>query len=125
MGKIRQIELNKDNIRLVDAEFDEKGISFYVETWFDVDKYFGTDTKDDENAWINMYLVWTPSTDKFKATYTINTPYSDEEFDWKLTDDEKKLFKSAIEDYARDFCENATLDEFVTDYELAMLDDTE
>ena len=72
-----------------------------------------------------MYLVWTPSTDKFKATYTINTPYSDEEFDWELTEDEKKLFKSAIEDYARDFCENATLDEFVTDYELALLDDNE
>lgn len=123
MEKSRQIELNKDSIRLMDAEFEKEGISFYVETWFDVDKYFGTNTKDDENVWINMYLVWTPSTDKFKASYTINTPYGDEEFDWKLTDDEKKLFKSAIEDYARDFCENATLDEFVTDYELAMLDE--
>ena len=57
--------------------------------------------------------------------YVYRLLHSDEEFDWKLTEDEKKLFKSAIEDYARDFCENATLDEFITDYELAMLDDNE
>lgn len=102
MGKARQIELKPDDITAIDPEYDETGISFYLETWFDVDKYFGTETEDDEDVWINFYVFWNPDTDKYKALYTINSPDGNEEFAWDLTDEDIKVIKSAIEDYAKE-----------------------
>ena len=37
----------------VDGE-DATEITAYIETWFDVDKKFGTSTKDDDDVWLNV-----------------------------------------------------------------------
>lgn len=101
MGKARQIELKADDIKAIDPMFDGDGINFYLETWFDVDKYFGTETEDDEDVWINFYVFWNPDKDTYKALYTINGPDKEEEFAWDLTDEDIQVIKSAIEDYAK------------------------
>lgn len=115
MGKARQIELKADDIRAIDPEYDENtGISFYLETWFDVDKYFGTETEDDDDVWINFYVTWKPDTDTYKALYTINSPDGDEEFEWELTDEDIRVIKLAIEDYAKS--EFGGIDGLIEDY---------
>lgn len=102
MRKARQIELKADDIKAIDPEYYNDGINFYLETWFDVDKYFGTETEDDENVWINFYVTWNPDTDTYKASYTIVSPDEDKEFSWELIDEDIKAIKSAIEDYAKE-----------------------
>lgn len=48
------LELNRDNI-VVDPDFDiEDGkITAYLETWFDVDRKFGTHTADRDDEWLS------------------------------------------------------------------------
>ncbi|HCA28211.1 MAG TPA: hypothetical protein DEP23_00795 [Ruminococcaceae bacterium] len=33
-------------------------VTAYVETWFDVDKKFGTHTADDDDVWLNLYAKY-------------------------------------------------------------------
>ena len=102
MGKARQIELKAEDITAIEPEYYNDEINFYLETWFDVDKYFGTETEDNDMMWVNFYVTWNPNTDTYKASYTLVSPDGDEEFEWELTDEDIKVIKSAIEDYAEE-----------------------
>ena len=105
MGKQRQIDLKEDNVRLMEPEFvvNQPAIEFYVETWFDTDKYFGTEVNDDDDLWINMYLRYNYETGKLSAIYIIvDSNKGDQDFDWELTADEEKMFKKLLDEYAQD-----------------------
>ena len=46
-------------------------ISTYLETWFDVDKRFGTSTRDSDD-YINLYAIYKPRTRKLEVIYFIH-----------------------------------------------------
>lgn len=71
-GEFERIDLAADpDIQISD---DGRKIEFYLETWFDVDAKFGTDTRYDDDAWINLYAVYDPYTQALEVMYIIDRP---------------------------------------------------
>lgn len=71
-------------------------ITAYLETWFDVDKKFGTNTKDDDDVWLNMYAKYNPFDDTLRIECEIDKPKGSEYFDYTPTEAEEKLIKDMI-----------------------------
>lgn len=73
-------------------------ISAYIETWFDVDAKFGTQTRDRDDAWVNLYAIYNPVNRTLRLEYFVDTdetvlgPY-----DYKPTESEKAVFIEMIE----------------------------
>ena len=66
----------------------------------DVDKYFGTKTRNDPSAWVNFYTFWhfdNPA--EITARMVLNGDDSCEEKEWELTQEEKEFFHKMMEDY--------------------------
>lgn len=108
----RLIELNEDNIKAEDEILLEENNYYNVqyECWFDVDKYFGTNTNDDEDTWINFYVnfypklvddnvIWT-----LKPVVILNGKDTCEELDWKLTQEEETLLLMLASKHCVDEC---------------------
>lgn len=58
-----------DIVVLRDMEIDDESgqeIIAYLETWFDVDKKFGTDTASDDEKWLNLYAKYNPFADTLR-----------------------------------------------------------
>jgi hypothetical protein len=102
--KPRQIDITKEDVRCCD-ELVIWGdhIDAIYELWFEVDKYFGTETQDDDDTWINFYTNWYPD-GTMKACYVLDSSNSSEEFDWELTDEEKEFFINKMEEYCQQCC---------------------
>jgi len=93
-------ELERKDI-VVDRDMDvdcENAIEItaYLETWFDVDKKFGTNTKDDDDVWLNMYAKYNPFDDSLRIECEIDKPQGSEYFDYTPTEAEAKLIKDMI-----------------------------
>ena len=93
-------ELERKDI-VVDRDMDvdcenATEITAYLETWFDVDKKFGTSTKDDDDVWLNMYAKYNPFDDTLRIECEIDKPKGSEYFDYMPTEAEKKLIKDMI-----------------------------
>ena len=71
-------------------------ITAYLETWFDVDKKFGTNTKADDDVWLNMYAKYNPFDDSLIIECEIDKPKGSEYFDYTPTETEEKLIKDMI-----------------------------
>ena len=71
-------------------------ITAYLETWFDVDKKFGTNTKDDDDVWLNMYAKYNPFDDTLRIECEIDKPKGSEYFDYTSTEAEERLIKDMI-----------------------------
>ena len=71
-------------------------ITAYLETWFDVDKKFGINTKDDDDVWLNMYAKYNPFDDSLRIECEIDRPKGSEYFDYTPTETEAKLIKDMI-----------------------------
>lgn len=109
--KERQIDITKQDIRCCDElVINSDNIEAAYELWFDVDKYFGTDTKFDDNTWINFYTYWYPDGDVL-AEYFIDSPEKCTVVEWVLTKEEKAFFLKLMEDYCQEK-EGKTLAEF-------------
>lgn len=76
---------------------DSDSLSFAWETWFDVDKYFGTNTRDDDSIWINFYTRWFENGDVL-ADFAI-VGEEDIICKWELTDEEKEFLTKKMEEY--------------------------
>lgn len=111
-------ELTRDDIAIdndfeVDCETGQE-ITAYVETWFDVDKKFGTDTSD-EDVWLNMYAMYNPFKDTLKVECVVDKPLESESFDYEPTESETQLIKDMITEKLQnrygvtpqDFCRDA------------------
>lgn len=100
--RMREIDITKQDIRCWDVLLpneDNSAIEATYELWFDVDAYFGTNTKNDEVTWINFYTAWYPETDEIKAHYVVDREHGMEKHEWELTNEEKEFFKSKMEQY--------------------------
>ncbi len=93
-------ELERKDI-VVDRDMDvdcenATEITAYLETWFDVDKKFGTNTKDDDDVWLNMYAKYNPFDDSLRIECEIDKPKGSEYFNYTPTEAEAKLIKDMI-----------------------------
>ena len=89
-------------------------ITCYLETWFDVDKKFGTNTAADDDKWLNLYAKYDPFADTLRLEFTVTTADSCEEGEYVPTVAESQLIKDMIaeklrEEYGqtpKEFCED-------------------
>ena len=94
-------DLTRNDIAIgPDVEVDtETGlVTAYVETWFDVDKKFGTHTKDDDNTLVNFYIYYCPQTGNLSTEYVVSRNLKDEVHSYIPTESEKKLFVEMMEE---------------------------
>lgn len=95
------INLLEQDIRCCDEiTEEEESFSFTYELWFDVDSYFGTQTKDYDDTWINFYTMYYPETKSVEAIMCIDTDGSNETYSWQLTEAEKEFLLSLMKNYA-------------------------
>ena len=100
-------ELDRNSIRIDrDMEVDSdigKEIHVYIETWFDVDRKFGTDTASDDDTWLNMYGFYNPFDDTLRIECVIDTGDDKSScFDYAPTENEAKLIKEMIAEKIRE-----------------------
>ena len=94
---------------------DGQEIGVYLETWFDVDAKFGTNTRGDEDTWINVYASYNPYSGSLSIEYVIDRPKEHEYFQYTPTKGEKdliiQLIKEKVQEIYRqtpaEFCESA------------------
>ena len=99
----RQISItdSEENANLIDdLQVEEDHINATYELWFDVDKYFGEKTREDDRKWINFYTNWYPD-GTMKAVYYVESDNSSKEVSWKLTEEEKQYFFWKMEEYCQ------------------------
>ena len=61
--KKRNLDITEQTINCfgdLEVDLDKGFIEAAYELWFDVDRYFGTDTRDRDDTWINFYTRWHP-----------------------------------------------------------------
>ena len=99
----RLIDITKENVNCCDELIvdTEKGtVEAFYELWCDVNKYFGTDTRDNDSTWINFYTYW--HTDgSVTAKYFIDSDDGEEEYNWSLTEPEHKFFLNKMEKHSK------------------------
>ena len=113
--KTRQIDVTKEDIRCCDElMITDDSIEATYELWFEVDKYFGTNTKNNDNAWINFYTYWHPD-GTITSKYSVDDMPNYESFDWELTEEEVEFFRNKMENYCQQ-CDEMSLMELWQEY---------
>ena len=107
-------ELTREDIAIdrdmdVDCDIGQE-ITAYIETWFNVDKKFGTDTSDDD-VWLNMYAKYNPFKDTLRIECEIDKPLESEYFDYEPTESESQFIKEMIAEKIKE-CYDQTSQEF-------------
>jgi len=90
--------IEAEDIRIdSDLTADEKGITAYVETWFDVKRRFGVELNGDDS--LDLYVTVKPDTGELKASIVISRQPGDERecIDVTLLPCEKKLITEGME----------------------------
>lgn len=100
--------------RDMDVDSDTGVITAYLETWFDVDKKFGTHTAERDNEFLNLYAEYSPNTDELKLTYQVSRGDNSKFFDYTPTENEAALIKKMLAEVIRKEY-NQTPQEFVAD----------
>lgn len=94
----REISIIGEDIRAIYPEFDNNDqLSFDWELYIDVDKYFGTDTRNTD-GWINFYTFYHRSTDSITANFTIEWDDRSEYREWELTNEEIKYLREKMDE---------------------------
>ncbi len=116
-------ELEKEDIGIdsdmeIDCDIGQE-ITVYIETWFDVDKKFGTHINDEDGTWLNMYGRYNPFENTLSIECEISRENGSEYFDYEPTADESQLIKDMIsekiqelygqtpQEFCNDFCDDA------------------
>ena len=70
--KMREIDITKQDVRCCDdIEINERySVNIVWELWFEVDKYFGTNTANSD-SWVNFYTEWNYDTNDITAIVCI------------------------------------------------------
>lgn len=107
-------DFTKDEIVIGDIEINDDctGVSSYIETYFDVDKKFGTNVNDDCDSWVNFYAEYFPESKELKCEYYLHTPTKEESHSYIPTENEKQLIIFAMEEYIQD-CYGENIIEFI------------
>lgn len=111
---MRKIDITKQDIRCCDDFYiEDDWVNIPYELWFEVDKYFGTNTEDDD-TWVNFYTFYHKD-GSITATYEVDMDNGNETFDWPLTDIEAAFFKGMMEGYCNHKC-GCNLDYLLMNY---------
>lgn len=96
----RQVPLEGAVINCCDEiVFTDDGLlEFTWELWFDVDKYFGTNTKDDDSTWINFY-TYLHNDGHVTARFFIDSNDCSEEHEWPLTLEEENILSHKMQQH--------------------------
>lgn len=75
------IEITRDNISIdpcldVDNNWNPPCIVAYIELLFEADEKFGTHTRNRDDAWINLYAMYSPVYKTVQLEYYIETDTS-------------------------------------------------
>lgn len=94
------MRLNRENLVIDEIDNSERNTDgksvtvydFNIQTWFDVDKYFGTSTRDSDD-WINFYTMYVPEFDRWEFCYYIAGPDSEKDFDFtdRISPEDRQL----------------------------------
>lgn len=110
---MREIDIMKQDIRCCDDFYIEDDyVNIPYELWFDVDKYFGTNT-DGDSTWVNFYTFYHKD-GSITATYEVDTDNGNDTFDWELTEVEQAFFRGMMEGYCNHKC-GCTLAQLLTE----------
>lgn len=102
------IEMNRSNICIdpmldVDTNWNPPCVVAYVETWFDVDEKFGTHTRNRDDAWVNLYALYSPVYHTVQLEYYVETDTSTlGPFPYEPADAERCLIMDMIEEKCRE-----------------------
>lgn len=91
----RDLNLNREDIDISD---NQRYLTAYIETWFDVDKKFGLNTKQYDNVWVNLFCHYNPFESTIDIFYCIDTGDICVERAYQATKEEKKIFKNLMEE---------------------------
>lgn len=108
---MREINLLDQEINCYDdIQYIEENdsLSFAWETWFEVDKYFGTNTREYDDRWVNFYTNWFENGD-VRGCYEVDTDLGTTFHNWELTDEEKKFLTKKMEEYVISFGQEDSL----------------
>ena len=99
-------ELTREDIAIdrdmdVDCDIGQE-ITAYIETWFDVDKKFGTDTSDDD-VWLNMYAKYNPFKDTLRIECEIDKPLESQFIKEMIAEKIKECYDQT----PQEFCDSA------------------
>lgn len=81
----------------LELSVDNQYITALIETQFDMDKKFGINVLEDEDAWVNLYADYNPVTESFKVLYYIDSFKENYEREYIPTEDEKKAFINVMQ----------------------------
>ncbi len=100
-NELERLDIRVGDDMQVDCDIGQE-ITAYLETWFDVDRKFGTDTASDDDKWLNLYAKYNPFEDTLRLEYTVTTATAYEDGDYEPSEDEAKLIKEMITEKIRD-----------------------
>lgn len=112
-NELRAGDIDIDPDMLVDDE--GRNIIAYIETWFDVDQKFGTNTEDNDTL-LSVYAFYDPYEDTLRIECVINGVDQEERcFGYTPTENEASLIKSMIAEKTQkrwnmtpqEYCEDA------------------
>jgi hypothetical protein len=94
-------ELTRNDIYIepdnVEISFDNGNeISFYIQSWFDVDKKFNLNILNEDDTWLDMNGWYNPYEDKLRIECIIDSPDSTKSFNYEPTENEAKLIKDLL-----------------------------
>ena len=101
--KQEKVMITQANIRINDDMLiKEDHINACLETWFDVDARFGTETADTAD-WINLYADYYPEDGRLEAYYTLcRNEGDDESFPVELAEEETQAILEAMREAGLD-----------------------
>ena len=94
-NELERRDLAIDSEMEVDCDIGQE-ITVYIETWFDVDKKFGTQIADEDGTWLNLYGKYNPFADTLRLECEISRDNGSEYFDYMPTESEARLIKDMI-----------------------------
>lgn len=98
-------ELERNDMKIgsdLDVDIESGVITAYIETWFDVDKKFGTHTEARDDEWLNLYADYNPKSANLKMYYQVDRDDNSEFFDYEPTAGEAQLIKDMITEKIRE-----------------------
>lgn len=93
--ELQRCDLSVDSYLDVDCDIGQE-ITAYLETWFDVDKKFGTNVNANDGEWLNMYAKYNPFEDTLRIECEIDREKGASYFDYEPTASEAELIKDMI-----------------------------
>ena len=99
----RQIKLEEQNVNCIDEILvEDYGLNFEWELWFDVDAYFGTETKGKDNIWVDFYTEWHREDNSIRGVMVLDMDKDSIWTGWDLTQSEQDFLREKMEAFVRE-----------------------